>query len=81
MEQLAKNIDQIKMLFPDEWVLIGNPIMDAAEVNVLSGMPVLHSRNKKEVFYLGRSKISGYNTYTVIFTGIVKHSRILTGIF
>jgi hypothetical protein len=81
MEQLAKNIDEIKKLFPDEWVLIGNPVMDDAEVNVLSGVPVLHSKDKKEVFYLGRSKTSAYNTFTVIFTGITQHSRVLTGIF
>jgi hypothetical protein len=76
-----KNIEEIKSLFPDEWVLIGNPEMDQSELNVLSGIPILHSKDKKEVCYLGKSKTSGYKTITIIYTGTFKSSRVMTGIF
>lgn len=66
MRQVVKNIDEIKNLFPDEWVLIGNPEMDKSELNVLSGIPILHSKDKKEVYYLGKSKTANFKTITVI---------------
>jgi hypothetical protein len=81
MGTLIKNIDEIKILFPDEWVLIGNPVMDETELHVLSGVPVLHSKDKKEVCYLGKSKTNDYKTITLIYTGTFKAARTLTGIF
>ncbi len=74
-------IDTIKKMYPDEWVLIGNPIMDEPELNVLSGIPILHSKDKKELYYLGKSKTSDYNTITVVYTGKLVSARIMTGIF
>jgi hypothetical protein len=81
MGQLVKTIDEIKTLFPNEWVLIGNPEMDKSELNVLSGIPILHSKDKKEISYLGRSKTNNYKTITVIYTGTFEPVRMLTGIF
>ncbi len=81
MGQLIKNIEEIKNLYPDEWVLIGNPIMDEPELNVISGVPIIHSKDKKEVCYLGKSKTSDFDTITIIYTGVFKPARTLTGIF
>ncbi len=81
MASSKKNIEEIKALFPNEWVLIGNPKMDEAELNVLSGIPILHSKDKKEVCYLGKSKTSDFNTITVIYTGSFQPVRTMTGIF
>ena len=41
------NIQEIKALYPDEWVLIGNPVMDESKIDVLSGIPIFHSKDKK----------------------------------
>jgi hypothetical protein len=75
------NIDKIKSLFPNEWVLIGNPVLDEYKINVLSGVPVYHSIDKKEVCYLGRDKTDGYSKIKLIYTGSITHGRVLTGIF
>ena len=77
----ALNINDIKKLFPEEWVLLGNPIMDKDKIDVLSGIPVYHSKDKKEVCYIGRDKTSAFNKITLIFTGNLKPTRIITGIF
>jgi len=77
----AIEMDTIKNLYPDEWVLIGNPIMDKSDLKVLSGIPILHSKDKKELYYLGRSKTADYNTITVIYTGKLVSKRVITGIF
>jgi hypothetical protein len=76
------NISEIKNLFPDEWVLLGNPQNDTNGIDVLSGIPLYHSKDKKEVCYIGRDKTEGYEKITLIYTGNFKPSvRKLTGIF
>ena len=80
MENLL-NISQIKDLYPNEWVLIGNPTMDESKIDVISGIPVYHSKDKKEVCYIGRDKTSDFDKITLIYTGTFKPSRKITGIF
>ena len=63
------NIADIKKLYPDEWVLLGNPIMDENKMDVLSGIPVFHSKDKKEVCYIGRDRTSEFHKITLIYTG------------
>lgn len=75
------NITDIKNLYPDEWVLIGNPVMDESHIDVLSGVPLFHSKDKKEVCYLGRDKTAEYNKITIVYTGSFKPARKITGIF
>ena len=77
----AIEISDIKKLYPDEWVLLGNPIMDDSKLDVISGVPLYHSKDKKEVCYIGRDKTSDYNKITLIFTGSFKPTRKITGIF
>lgn len=74
-------IHDIKQLYPDEWVLLGNPVMDDAKIDVVSGIPIFHSKDKKEVCYIGRNKTSAFDKITLIFTGNFKPRRKMTGIF
>ncbi len=55
--------------------------MDNSELNVLLGVPVLHSKDKKEVCYLGKEKTSNFKTITVIYTGTFKPVRKETLLF
>ncbi len=80
MEQLL-NISEIKSLYPNEWVLLGNPVMDDSEIDVLEGIPLFHSKDKREVCYIGRDKTSSFNKITLIYTGTFRPTRKITGIF
>jgi len=80
MEQLL-NISDIKNLYPDEWVLVGNPIMDDSKIEVLQGIPLYHSKDKKEVCYIGRDKTTDFSKITLIYTGSFRPTRKITGIF
>ena len=75
------NINDIKQLYPNEWVLLGNPVMDGTKIDVVSGIPIFHSKDKKEVCYIGRDKTSAFDKITLIFTGSFKPARKMTGIF
>ena len=80
MEQLI-NISDIKLLYPNEWVLIGNPVMDESKIEVLEGIPLFHSKDKKEVCYIGRDKTANFDKITLIYTGSFRPMRKITGIF
>jgi hypothetical protein len=72
---VALSIDEIKTQFPDEWVLLGNP--QTLKSRVLSGIILYHSKDKKEVCYLGRNLTNGYDTITITYTGEHKSMRKL----
>lgn len=75
------SINDIKKRYPDEWVLLGNPVMDDNNLEILSGIPIFHSKDKKEVCYIGRNKTAAFDKVTLIFTGTFKPARKITGIF
>ena len=65
--------DKIKQLYPEEWVLLGNPEMK--NTTVLGGVVVYHSKDKKEVCYIGRDKTAMYDTVTIAFAGDINQHR------
>ncbi|PGH39889.1 MAG: hypothetical protein CRN43_06335 [Candidatus Nephrothrix sp. EaCA] len=67
------SFEELKMLYPREWVLLGNPKMK--NTSVLGGIVLYHSQDKKEVCYLGRDKTAGYSTVTIVFAGDLKQRR------
>ena len=76
------NINEIKSLYLDEWVLLGNPLLDNVNhIDVVSGIPIYHSRDKKEVCYIGRDKTAAFDKITLIYTGTFSSGRKITGIF
>jgi hypothetical protein len=65
--------DELKRLYPDEWVLLGDPEME--NTAILGGIVLYHSKDKKEVCYIGRDKTEDYTTVTIAFTGDLKQHR------
>ncbi len=53
-------IEQIEKQFPNEWVLIGNPIIQ--DTKILKGEVLFHSKDKKEVCYLGLDTAATHTT-------------------
>ncbi len=78
---LSLDLNSIKTHFPNEWVLLGNPVMDDTGLIVFSGIPIYHSRDKREVCYMGKDKTADYQFITLIYTGELKPHRKITGIF
>ncbi len=65
--------DELKKLYPDEWVLLADPEMK--NTSVLGGVVLYHSKDKKEVCYIGRDKTADYSTVTIAFAGDIKQHR------
>ncbi len=75
MGSADKNFDELRETYPDEWLLLGNPqIKDTA---VLGGEVLYHSKDKKEVCYIGRDKTANYSSVTIAYTGDLKKRRTI----
>ena len=61
------SIEEIKAAYPGEWVLIAKPVWDESNLHILSGIPLYHSFDKREIAYLWRDKIKAYGKYTLHF--------------
>lgn len=75
MENIYLTFEDAKLLYPDEWLLIGNAITD--NLTVIGGIVLYHSKDKKEVCYLGRDKTEGYDNITLEYTGKIIPTRRL----
>lgn len=65
--------DELKKLYPDEWILLGNPEM--RDTTVLGGTVIYHSKDKKEVCYIGRDKTKDFSKVTIAYAGDLKQAR------
>jgi hypothetical protein len=65
--------DELKRLYPNEWILLGDPEME--NTSVLGGVVLYHSKDKKEVCYIGRDKTADFSTVTIAFAGDLKQHR------
>ena len=72
----------IKKLYPDEWVLIGNPVLDDTPVlkavvdKVRGGIVLFHSKTKMNVALHAKEVKEGYDHFVCVYTGeIPKHKR------
>lgn len=67
------NYSDIKEKFPNEWILLANPIYDNSQI--IKGIILYRSMDKREVCYKGRDKTSGYNKIVIVYTGTISSQR------
>lgn len=78
------SFDEMKAQFPEEWILVGDPVYDKNNIQVISGFPLLHHSSKKELCILGRDEVNHktYKMYTIIYTGnLTKVRNAMIGIW
>lgn len=77
----ALTIDQIRNAYPEQWVLVGNPILnDSNKVGSVvsklqSGTVLYHSKDKREIAYKTKELTQGVERFACIFTGEVPRNR------
>jgi hypothetical protein len=75
------SFEDIKQLYPDEWVLIGDPELRNPEINeaivhkIVSGVVLLHSKDKREIGYKAKAVKNGFAHYTCVFIGEPPRNR------
>ena len=71
VDGMSRCIEDIKSSYPDEWILIGNPIREEGQKqSITAGVVLYHSRDKREVCYLGRPLTKNYKRVALIFNRV-----------
>jgi len=75
-------IDQIKLQYPDQWVLVGNPELDDPNTlgsvvsKLLRGIVLYASKDKRELAYKAKDVKSDVSRTACIYTGEIPQNRI-----
>ena len=73
-------MQQIKVQYPDEWVLVGNPdlgnpnMTGSIKKRLITGVVLYHSKDKRALGYNAKFVRQGYGV-TIIFTGEMPKNR------
>lgn len=65
--------DEIKKMYPDEWVVLGDPVFEGAKI--VSGVLLVHGKEKQEVAFKGRNLVKGYTSTAFRYTGEFPRNR------
>jgi hypothetical protein len=68
----ALSIEQIKAIYPDEWVLLDLDGQEATKIQ--KGIVLLHGKDYLELCYKS-SEIAKNHLTTILFTGTQNHNR------
>jgi hypothetical protein len=71
-------IQDIKINFPNEWILLGNPQFEGTKVT--EGIVIFHGTDKTLLAQQGKEVRNQYNLVKFIYTGQIQPTRRL-GIF
>ncbi|HRI60957.1 MAG TPA: hypothetical protein PK228_14565 [Saprospiraceae bacterium] len=75
------SFEKIKALYPDEWVLIGNPelrepdVQEAVVRKLVRGVVVLHGKDRREVAYQSKYYRQYFNEFAFVWTGEIPKNR------
>ena len=61
------NWEDVKKYYPNEWVVLGNPIFEG--MNVLEGIVLAHHTDKRVASIEGGERRGDFSKFTLIFTG------------
>lgn len=81
VETDAISFEAIRALYPDQWVLIGDPELDDSDSlgpissKLLVGVVLFASKDKREIGYRTKELRKGYNSVTCVYTGIIPQNR------
>lgn len=59
--------DDIKSKYPDEWVVIGNPVFDG--MKLIKGTVLAHHPDKRVASIEGGERRAGFEKFTLTYTG------------
>jgi hypothetical protein len=77
MENQVLSFDEIKKLFPDEWVLLGNPEYGEDHTPILFANVVAHHKDKRELALSRPDWRKSFDTATCVYTGIFPPKRTI----
>ena len=74
-------VEEIKAQYPDQWVLVGNPVLKDLETpeaimnKLIAGVVLFASKDKREIAYKAKDLRKGYDGITCVYTGEINQNR------
>ena len=80
MQNQVLTFAQIKEQYPNQWVLIGNPVLDDSFVGSIvsklrAGVVLLYSADRKELGQKANDARQGYEEIACVYTGEIRKNR------
>lgn len=81
MQSEVLTIAEIKAQYPDQWVLVGNPVLKDLDIleaiinKLISGIVLFASKDKREIAYKAKDLRQGYDGITCVYTGELPQNR------
>ncbi|MEO8146097.1 MAG: hypothetical protein ABI723_00605 [Bacteroidia bacterium] len=66
-------IEKIVKLFPNEFVLLGNPTFE--NIRVTGGFVLDHNKTKSDLARNAKNSVNGFTKTAVTFTGEIDHNK------
>ena len=82
IDNKALSIEDIKKMYPDQWVLLGNPVLRNPQSNgailnrLITGIVLSASKNKRELAEKAKYVVGDYDETACVYTGEVAKNRI-----
>ena len=70
-----RSIEDIKASYPDEWILLGNPVLDEHRQDILSGVVLYHSHDKRELAYRDKPLLKEYKKTAHFFNRVTPRPK------
>ncbi|MDZ7881322.1 MAG: hypothetical protein U5L45_26905 [Saprospiraceae bacterium] len=78
----ALSVEDIIKMYPNQWVLLGNPILRNPQSNgsilnrLITGIVLLAGKDKRELAYKAKDFVDDYEETACIYTGEIAKNRI-----
>ena len=69
-----QSIEDIKKSYPDEWILLGDPVSDEYD-RTISGIVLYHSPDKRELAYRDKPLLKNYKLKELFFNRVTPRSE------
>ena len=73
-DSMQRSIDDIKKSYPDEWIILGNPVSDEFD-RTISGVVLYHSRDKRELAYRDKPLLKKYEHFASFFNRVTPRPK------
>ena len=72
--EAPRSIEDIKASYPDEWILLGNPVSDEFD-RTISGVVLYHNSDKRELAYRDKPLLKKYKKTALFFNRVTPREK------
>jgi hypothetical protein len=67
---MQQTIEEIKKQYPDEWLILGDPVMSEDEQQILAADLLYHSPDKRALVYMDKPLMKIYKRHAILFNRV-----------